>query len=78
MNDDPLLLQLQVTAADRRQQVWERNSLAIDIWNEPVLLQKMNYIHNNPLQPKWKLADFQRIIDTAAHYFMKPGLMNLG
>jgi REP element-mobilizing transposase RayT len=56
MNDDPLLQQLQVKAADRQQQVWERNSLGIDIRNENVLIQKMNYIHNNPVQPKWKLA----------------------
>jgi len=57
MNDDALLAKLQVTGGDRKQQVWERNSLAIEIWSEPVLLQKLHYIHNNPVQPKWKLAD---------------------
>ena len=56
MNEDSLLLQLKVKAADRQQQVWERNSLSTDIWNEKVFIQKLNYIHNNPLQPKWKLA----------------------
>ena len=56
MNDDPLLPQLKVKAADRQQQVWERNSLSTDIWNEEIFIQKLNYIHNNPLQPKWKLA----------------------
>ena len=47
MNDDPLLQQFQVKAADRQQRVWERNSLSIDIWNEKVFIQKMNYIHNS-------------------------------
>ena len=56
MNDDPLLANLQVNAADRRQQVWERNTLEVEMWNEKVFIQKLNYIHNNPLQPKWKLA----------------------
>jgi REP element-mobilizing transposase RayT len=56
MNDDPLLQQLHIKAADRQQQVWERNSLSIDIWNEKIFIQKMNYIHNNPVQLKWKLA----------------------
>ena len=56
MNDDPLLQQLQVKAVDRQQQVWERNSLSMDIWNEKVFMQKMNYVHNNPVQLKWKLA----------------------
>lgn len=56
MNDDPLLQQLKVKAADRQYQVWERNSLSIDLWNENVFLQKLNYIHYNPLQSKWQLA----------------------
>ncbi|WP_416438928.1 transposase [Phnomibacter sp. MR] len=56
MNEDPLLTSLQVKAADRQQQVWERNSLSIDLYSEEVFLQKLNYIHNNPIQPKWNLA----------------------
>ena len=56
MNDILLLNQLKVKAADRQNQVWERNSLSIEIWNEKVFIQKLNYIHNNPVQPKWKLA----------------------
>ncbi|HZG71957.1 MAG TPA: hypothetical protein VEY51_10535 [Chondromyces sp.] len=56
MNDDPLLQQLKVNARDREHQLWERNSLSIDLFTEEVLRQKLNYIHNNPLQPKWKLS----------------------
>ncbi|MEJ7831115.1 MAG: transposase, partial [Segetibacter sp.] len=43
-------------AADRSFQVWERNSLSIDLYNEAILVQKLNYLHNNPLQPHWNLA----------------------
>lgn len=56
MNDDPLLASLKVQAGDRKQQVWERNSLAIELFTEAVFLQKLDYIHNNPLQPKWNLC----------------------
>src|SRR6478609_3424173 len=56
MNDDPLLNSLKVKAADRQQQVWERNSLSIDLWSEKVFIQKLNYIHNNPVRGKWKLS----------------------
>ncbi len=56
MNDDPLLVKLKVKAGDRRQQVWERNSLAVELFTKEVFIQKLNYIHNNPLQPKWKLC----------------------
>jgi REP element-mobilizing transposase RayT len=56
MNDDSLLKSLQVNAADRKQQVWERNSLRVDLYNEEIFLQKLKYIHANPIQPKWNLC----------------------
>ncbi len=56
MNDDPILQQLKVNAKDRQYQLWERNSLSVDLFKEDVFIQKLNYIHNNPLQPKWNLA----------------------
>ncbi|WP_407522239.1 transposase [Lacibacter sp. MH-610] len=57
MHDDPLLNQLKVKAADRSFQVWERNSLSIDLFSEKVFLQKLDYVHNNPVQPKWLLVE---------------------
>ena len=47
-----------VRAQDREYQIWERNSLSIDLWTQEVFIQKLNYIHNNPLQEKWKLAEY--------------------
>lgn len=58
MNDDELINRLQVNDADRKFQVWERNSLSIDLYSEHVFMQKLEYIHNNPIQPKWRLADY--------------------
>ena len=74
MNDDPMLQQLQVIASDRRQQVWERNSLSTDIWNEKLLLQKLNYIHNNPVQEKWKLAQFPSDYKYGSASFYETGI----
>ena len=34
-------------ATDRAYQFWERNALSVPIWTEAVLLQKLNYIHQN-------------------------------
>ncbi|MBA2760429.1 MAG: transposase, partial [Segetibacter sp.] len=53
VNDVSLHELLKVDAADRSFQVWERNSLSIDLYNEAILVQKLNYLHNNPLQPHW-------------------------
>jgi hypothetical protein len=46
-----------VNDIDRVIQIWERNSLSIDIYTLPVFNQKLNYIHNNPLQDKWQLVN---------------------
>jgi REP element-mobilizing transposase RayT len=54
--NEKLLQQFAVNVADRKYQIWERNALAIECLSKEVALQKLNYIHNNPIQPKWNLA----------------------
>ena len=39
-----------VGAKDRKYQIWERNPLSVGIWTEAVLKQKLDYIHNNPVE----------------------------
>jgi putative transposase len=39
-----------VNAKDRKYQFWERNPLSIEIWSEKVLLQKLKYMHENPVR----------------------------
>ena len=55
--DSPLLDDIRVNAKDRRYQVWERNPLWFELDNTATFLQKLNYIHNNPCQEKWLLAE---------------------
>ena len=38
-----------VGAADRKFQFWKRNPLSIDLWTKEVFIQKMEYIHYNPV-----------------------------
>jgi len=47
---------LEVNAIDRKYQIWERNPLAVETYTEAVILQKLQYIHNNPTQQKWRLC----------------------
>ncbi len=42
---------------DREYQFWQRDALAIRIFSQEMLLQKLNYIHLNPLQDRWNLAE---------------------
>jgi REP element-mobilizing transposase RayT len=49
-NNSPLLNELLVEAKDRKYQVWERNSLSIELYNSKTMIQKLNYIHLNPVE----------------------------
>ena len=54
---DPQLLQeYAVAKADRIYQFWKRDPLAISLTSEKNMLQKLDYIHNNPVKEKWQLA----------------------
>ena len=44
-----LLSELLVNAKDRKHQVWERNSWGVPLCSREVFLQKLEYIHNNPV-----------------------------
>ena len=58
-NNSLLLDQIVVNSKDRKTQIWERKALSFELDNTQTLLQKLNYIHNNPLQEKWKLVNLQ-------------------
>ena len=52
-----LLKEYNVNDADRAYQFWERNPLVKECFTEKFFLQKLDYIHHNPCQLKWNLAD---------------------
>ena len=55
---NPLVLeQYKVDDADRTYQFWERNPLVKECFTENFFLQKLDYLHHNPCQPKWNLTD---------------------
>ncbi|MFA6057438.1 MAG: transposase [Taibaiella sp.] len=39
-----------VEAKDRKFQFWERNPLSMDLWNEAIVIQKLTYVHENPVK----------------------------
>jgi putative transposase len=43
-------------AANKKYEFWQTDSLAIPLFTRKVALQKLNYIHNNPLTEYWQLA----------------------
>ncbi|WMJ72995.1 transposase [Cytophagaceae bacterium ABcell3] len=51
-----VLEHFRVDLKDRKYQFWQRNSLSKYLSSRKVIEQKLDYIHNNPVQGKWRLA----------------------
>ena len=56
INNPDLLIRYKSEKTDRLFQFWKRDPLAIPLSNEHILIEKLQYIHNNPVKDKWKLA----------------------
>ena len=41
---------------NKKHMFWQRDSLAVPIFTREVAMQKLVYIHNNPLYERWNLA----------------------
>ena len=56
---------------DRIYHIWERRAKWIEIDNLAILEQKIEYIHNNPVQEKWKLVDLPEVyIWSSASFYL--------
>ncbi|PZX52100.1 transposase IS200 family protein [Algoriphagus ratkowskyi] len=57
-NESPeLLSKFRVELINKTYQFWQRDSLAIELYTPEVVYQKLDYVHNNPCQKKWMLAE---------------------
>ena len=63
-----VLKHFMVDAKDRTYQIWERNSLSIDILSHDVFIQKLNYIHRNPIRANLSESETDYIYSSAKHY----------
>ena len=50
MHHPKVLPHFLIQAKDRTYQVWERNALSVELRSNEVLLQKLQYIHQNPVR----------------------------
>jgi putative transposase len=61
-------------------QVWDEDYDAKDVFSPDFLRQKMEYIHNNPIQPHWQLVDrAEDYIWSSARFYLlgEPALIPL-
>lgn len=64
------LQEVVVDAKDRKRQVWERNSLGIPLWTKEVFMQKLEYIHNNPVKAVLCLSPKEYPYSSAEFYIL--------
>ena len=77
-NNHELLKRFEVNATDRHYQLWERNPLSIDIYSRKVFMEKLNYIHRNPVHEKWNLCKYPKDYKYSTAQFYQTGKDNWG
>jgi putative transposase len=69
-NEESMVLKdLLVQSKDRKYQVWERNSLSVPLWSGPVIDQKLEYIHCNPVKAGLCKYPWEYVYSSAAFYY---------
>ncbi len=76
--DSKTLQKFYVNKADRKYQFWQRTSLDIEVFSTKVFDQKLEYIHNNPLQEKWQLAEEATGYKYSSAKFYEEGIDEFG
>jgi len=74
-NHPKVLAHFESGARDRKYQFWERNSLSVDLYSEAVFMQKLEYIHLNPV--KAGLCILPEEYKYSSAKFMKRGLTSM-
>ena len=46
----------EVNASNKKHEIWQRDSLSVEIYSREVARQKLDYIHFNPVRGNWSLS----------------------
>ena len=72
--NDKMLNNFFVNATDREYQFWHRKPLSIDLWTQEVFIQKLIYIHNNPIKDPWNLVQYPEEYKYSSAKFYESGI----
>ena len=76
----PLIAKLQSALNDRKCQLWQETHAPKKIISSRFYLQKINYIHNNPLAARWRLCErpeYYKYSSAKDYILGKPGELPL-
>lgn len=68
----------EVNAANKKHEIWQRDSLSVEIYSRQVAIQKLQYIHFNPVSKKWMLAKDDIDYYWSSASFYETGIDNFG
>lgn len=74
VNNPNALTHFEVTESDRKYRIWQRDPLAIYLFNINILEQKLKYIHYTPLQERWRLTKNTEDYYWSSARFYKTGI----
>lgn len=70
-NQNDELSTYQTSLKDRIYNIWKRRPKWVHIDNTIILEQKIDYVHNNPLQVKWQLVSAPELYEwSSASYYI--------
>ena len=73
-NDEALAFLAHAAPPQQTYQVWEHEYSARNVYSIDFLKQKLNYIHNNPRQPHWRLVEkAEAYIWSSARFYLADG-----
>ncbi len=71
LTNHPVVLErFRVNAKDRQYQFWERDPLSINLYTHSVFMQKLDYIHNNPVKKGFCNLPEEYKYSSARFYFI--------
>lgn len=47
-----------ITASNKKHEFWQRDAFAFELKTRETAMQKINYIHNNPIKENWNLCEY--------------------
>lgn len=68
----------EVNAANKKHEIWQRDSLSVEIYNRRVAEQKLQYIHANPVSGKWQLSEDDISYKYSSARFYETGVDDFG
>ncbi|MEM8527865.1 MAG: transposase [Bacteroidota bacterium] len=60
-------------AGTRKYQFWQADNHPVELYSPKVIMQKLNYIHNNPVAEGWVLEAEDYFYSSAAYYLDESG-----